>query len=112
MSANAASAIECAVLSGAPSIPVIAGMALGVRSPQGEAQSLSSLLCADPVLVLRVLRASEALAHPNGLSAARRIDAVIDAGGQALIRAALLDTHHWSSCVGGVPDGFRRYWSH
>lgn len=112
MSATAASAIECAVLSGAPSVPVIAGTALGLRAPQGEAQPLSSLLRADPVLVLRVLRASEALEHTNGLSAARRIDAVIDAGGQALIRAAMLDTHHWSSRVGGVPDGFRRYWSH
>lgn len=112
MSANAASAIECAVLSGAPSVPVIAGTALGFGSPQGEVQPLSTLLRADPVLVLRVLRASEALEHPNGLSAARRIDAVIDAGGQALIRAALLDTHHWSSRVGSVPDGFRRYWSH
>ncbi|MFH1814535.1 MAG: HDOD domain-containing protein [Pseudomonadota bacterium] len=112
MSANAASAIECAVLSGAPSVPVIAGTALGFRPAQGEAQPLSALLRADPVLVLRLLRASEALEHPHGLSVARRIDAVIDAGGQALIRAALLDTHHWSSSVGTVPDGFRRYWSH
>jgi signal transduction histidine kinase len=112
MTANAVSAIECAVLSGAPSVPVIAEKALGLRTQQADGLSLAGMLRNDPVFVLRMLRASEALDHSAGDSAARRIDAVIDAGGQALMQAALLDTHHWSSHFATVPDGFRGYWAH
>jgi hypothetical protein len=96
MTANAVRAIDRAMLSSAPSVPVIAEVALGLRALPADAGSLSSLLCFDPVFVLRMLRASEALDRPPGESAARRIDAVLDAGGRALMQSALLDTQHWS----------------
>jgi signal transduction histidine kinase len=112
MTANAVRAIDRAMLSSAPSVPVIAEVALGLRALPADAGSLSSLLSLDPVFVLRMLRASEALDRPPGESAARRIDAVLDAGGRALMQSALLDTQHWSGRFPGVPDGFRRYWTH
>ncbi len=112
MTANAASAIDRAMLSSAPSVPLIAEVALGFRALPADAGSLSSLLRFDPVFVLRMLRASEALDRPPGESAARRIDAVLDAGGRALMQSALLDTQHWSGRFPCVPYGFRRYWAH
>ncbi len=100
------------MLSGTPSVPAIAEAAFGLRIAGADALPLSSLLRVDPVFVLRMLRASDAIARPPGEGAARRIDAIIDAGGHALIQAALLDTHQWSKRREPVPEGYRRYWAH
>lgn len=100
------------MLFGAPSVPVIAGVALGMQALPGEFPSLAALLRSDPALVLRLLRASDAIDCPAGAGILRRIDSVIDVGGQALIQAALLDTCQSASGAPQPPAGYRRYWTH
>ena len=112
MTSNAARVIECAMLSGAPSIPVIAGVALGIQALPGEFPSLAALLRSDPVFVLRLLRASDAIDCPASTGVVRRIDSVIDIGGQALIQAALLDAYQRATGTSQPSAGYCRYWAH
>ncbi len=100
------------MLFGAPSVPVIAGVALGMQALPGEFPSLAALLRSDPAFVLRLLRASDAIDCPGGAGILRRIDSVIDVGGQALIQAALLDTYQGTGGMLQPSAGYRRYWAH
>jgi signal transduction histidine kinase len=98
------------MLFGAHSIPAIAEAALGRQAATRQAAPLSALLRCDPVLVLRLLRASGVLDRPAGESVAARIDATMDACGPALIRAALIDTHQHAGST--VPAPCRDFWAH
>lgn len=113
MTAPAARAIDCAMLSGLPSLPLLADVALGLRALPAGLPSLNALLRHDPVWVLRLLRASALIATPAGDGGAgRRIDAVIDACGNALIQVALLDARARVQRSGVDLAGHRAFWAH
>ncbi|MDY0056687.1 MAG: HDOD domain-containing protein [Methyloversatilis sp.] len=113
MTAPVARAIDCAMLSGLPSLPLLADVALGLRALPAGVPSINALLRHDPVWVLRLLRASELIAAPAGDgSAGQRIDAVIDACGNALIQVALLDARTRVQRSGVDLAGHRAFWAH
>jgi signal transduction histidine kinase len=113
MTAPAARAIDCAMLSGLPSLPLLADVALGLRALPAGVPSLNALLRHDPAWVLRLLRASELIATPAGDGGpARRIDAVIDACGNSLIQVALLDARTRIQRSGVDLAGHHAFWAH
>lgn len=113
MTAPAARAIDCAMLSGLPSLPLLADVALGLRALPAGVPSLNALLRLDPAWVLRLLRASQLIATPAGDGGAgRRIDAVIDACGNALIQVALLDARGRVQRSGVDLAGHHAFWAH
>lgn len=113
MTAPVARAIDCAMLSGLPSLPLLADVALGLRALPAGVPSLNALLRHDPAWVLRLLRASQLIAMPTGDGGAgRRIDAVIDACGHALIQVALLDGRARVQRSGVDLAGHHAFWAH
>lgn len=112
MTAPVDRSIVCAMPSGLPSLPLLAEVAVGRRALPAGIPSLNALLRLDPLWVLRLLRAADRVAAPahGGLSA--RIDAVIDACGEAMLQAALLCDHDRARAGAEVPAGYRAFWAH
>lgn len=112
MTATADRAIDCAMPSGLPSLPLLAEVAIGRRALPAGISSLGALLRLDPVWVLRLLRVSDRIAVPVEAGLSTRLDAVMEACGEPLLQAALLDAHEQAARHGQISAGHRAFWAH
>lgn len=111
MTATAVRAFDC-MPSGLPSLPLLADVAIGRRALPAGIPSLGALLRLDPVWALRLLRVSDRIALPEEAGLSVRLDATIEACGEALLQAALLDAHEQGLRQGPAAAGLRAFWAH